>query len=176
MDKIRIIKKHPFDPVFDENSEILMLGSIPSESSEESGFYYGDSRNRFWDTLEKIFDKNNTEVPLKSQSKDKKIEFLLKHKIALWDVYNSCKIKNQKDSTIKEQTLNDMGKIFSAQNAPKIRKILVNSSFAYKDFTKEYGTEFKGAQIKKNPNPSPANRFWWSNEKLLKNWEENILN
>lgn len=31
--------KHTFDPVFDSNSRILILGSLPSVKSREEGFY-----------------------------------------------------------------------------------------------------------------------------------------
>ena len=39
---------HPFEPVFDKESRVLILGSIPSPKSRENGFYYGHPRNRFW--------------------------------------------------------------------------------------------------------------------------------
>ena len=38
---------HTFSPVYDEQSEILILGSFPSVKSREQGFYYGHSQNRF---------------------------------------------------------------------------------------------------------------------------------
>ena len=47
---------HPFKPIIDENSEILILGSFPSVISRENDFYYGNKRNRFWTLLSKIFD------------------------------------------------------------------------------------------------------------------------
>ena len=45
---------HPFDPVFDASSEILMLGSMPSPKSREIGFYFGHKQNRFWKVLAAI--------------------------------------------------------------------------------------------------------------------------
>ena len=42
---------HPFEPVFDKESRVLILGSIPSPKSRENGFYYGHPRNRFWPVL-----------------------------------------------------------------------------------------------------------------------------
>ena len=33
--------KHEFEPIFDENSEILILGTFPSVKSREQNFYYG---------------------------------------------------------------------------------------------------------------------------------------
>lgn len=40
--------EHGFDPVFDERSRILVLGSFPSVLSRANAFYYGNPQNRFW--------------------------------------------------------------------------------------------------------------------------------
>lgn len=47
---------HPFEPFFDKDSKILILGSFPSVKSRQDGFYYQHSRNRFWPILETLFD------------------------------------------------------------------------------------------------------------------------
>lgn len=46
---------HPFPPVFDENSRVLILGSFPSVKSREVSFYYGNPQNRFWRVLAALF-------------------------------------------------------------------------------------------------------------------------
>ena len=71
---------HELEPVFDKNSEILILGSIPSVKSREIGFYYGHKQNRFWRILADVFAESMPEA-----TDDKKI-FLKKHHIALWDL------------------------------------------------------------------------------------------
>lgn len=38
---------HSFEPVYDENSRILILGTLPSVASRENNFYYGHKQNRF---------------------------------------------------------------------------------------------------------------------------------
>ena len=75
---------HNLEPFYDKNSEILILGSIPSVKSRELGFYYMHPQTRFWRILEKVY-----EEPLPVTIEEKK-EFLKKHKIALWDVLSSC--------------------------------------------------------------------------------------
>ena len=47
---------HPFEPVFDADSKILILGSLPSVKSRENRFYYGHPQNRFWKVLSAVFD------------------------------------------------------------------------------------------------------------------------
>lgn len=50
------ILTHPFEPFFDENSKVLILGSFPSIKSREENFYYQHSKNRFWRIFEILFE------------------------------------------------------------------------------------------------------------------------
>ena len=68
--------KHEFDPIFDENSEILILGTLPSVKSREQNFYYGHPQNRFWKVIAALF-----EEPVPGKIPEKK-DLLLKHHIA----------------------------------------------------------------------------------------------
>ena len=43
--------KHTIDPVYNEQSQILILGSFPSVKSREQQFFYGHKQNRFWKVL-----------------------------------------------------------------------------------------------------------------------------
>ena len=78
---------HTIAPVFNQDSKVLLLGTFPSPKSREVGFYYSHPRNRFW-TI--IADLCSCDIPI---TKDEKIQFLLTHKIALWDVLQSCSIQ-----------------------------------------------------------------------------------
>ena len=49
--------EHTFSPVYDSNSQILILGSFPSVKSREQNFYYGHPQNRFWKVLAKLTDE-----------------------------------------------------------------------------------------------------------------------
>ena len=71
MDKNIIV--HPFPPLFDKNSETLILGSFPSVKSREEMFFYGHPQNRFWKVLSAIFNENVPET-----IEDKKT-FVLSH-------------------------------------------------------------------------------------------------
>lgn len=54
MDLIHVT--HESIPIFiDEESEILILGSLPSVKSREEGFFYAHKRNRFFLVLSKLF-------------------------------------------------------------------------------------------------------------------------
>ena len=83
---------HPFEPIFDAGSKVLILGTIPSPKSREIMFYYGHPQNRFWRILSDLF-----EEPL-PRTKDEKADLLHRHHIALWDVLSGCEIRGADDS------------------------------------------------------------------------------
>ncbi|MCI8588747.1 MAG: DNA-deoxyinosine glycosylase [Bacilli bacterium] len=93
---------HPLEPIYDKDSKVLILGSMPSVKSREVGFYYGHPQNRFWKTLGKVYNENIGE------SKESKIEFLKRHHIALFDVLKSCEIEGSKDQSIKNPQPNNL--------------------------------------------------------------------
>ena len=93
---------HPFDPIYDEDSRILILGTFPSVKSREVQFYYGHPRNRFWKTLAAVL---QDEIP---QTVEEKIRFLKTHHIALWDTCAACDIDGSADATIRRTVPNDI--------------------------------------------------------------------
>ena len=77
---------HCVPPLYDKNSETLILGSFPSAKSREARFFYGHPQNRFWKLMSMFCHTDNlTELSYKN-----KLQILLKNKIALWDVIQSC--------------------------------------------------------------------------------------
>ena len=90
-----IFLEHPFDPLYDSHSRVLILGSFPSVKSREQAFFYGHPQNRFWRLLAALFQEP---VP---QSVAEKRALCLKHRIALWDVIATCEIVGSSDSSIK---------------------------------------------------------------------------
>ena len=85
---------HPFAPIYDGDSRILILGTFPSVKSREVQFYYGHPRNRFWKTLAAIL---GSSVPA---TVEEKICFLKHHRIALWDTCAACEIRGSADLKI----------------------------------------------------------------------------
>jgi len=118
---------HEFGPFYDENSKILILGSIPSPKSRELGFYYMHPQNRFWKVLGSVFDED---IPISIENKK---QFLKKHNIALWDVLESCDIDGASDSSIKNPIPNDIEKIL---NNSKVEKIYTTGKTAHKLYNK----------------------------------------
>lgn len=138
---------HELEPFYNENSKILILGTIPSPKSRELGFYYMHKQNRFWKVLADVL---NEEFPV--SIKDKK-KLLNKHNIALWDVLKSCQIEGASDSSIKNAKVNDIQKIV---NETKIKQIFVTGKTALKYYNKFCFDKTKMPCIYL-PSTSPAN-------------------
>lgn len=138
---------HTFDPIFDSESRILVLGTMPSPKSREFGFYYSHPRNRFWPVLAKIFGE---EVP---KTPDERKNFALRNKIALWDVLKECDIEGASDSSIKNAVPNDINIIFEKAD---IKAVFTTGATAAKFYKKFIEPESKIPAIAL-PSTSPAN-------------------
>ena len=155
--------KHTFDPVFNTESKILILGSFPSVKSRENNFFYGHPQNRFWKVMANVLE---WEVPKTIEEKRK---MLLENHVAVWDVIASCSILGSSDTSIKDVVVNDFSKIL--ENS-KVERIYVNGGKAYELYHK-YAEKVTGIKAVKLPSTSPANAAW-SLEKLTKTWKEII--
>lgn len=134
---------HTLEPIFDENSKVLVLGSMPSPKSREAGMYYSHPQNRFWRVLAAVFEEQTP------STNEEKREFLLKHKIACWDVLASCDIQGASDSKIKNAVCNDFNVITQTAN---IVKVFTTGKVAAK-----YYKAFTGNDSACLPSTSPAN-------------------
>ncbi len=154
---------HSFEPVYDKNSRILILGTLPSVASRENNFYYGHKQNRFWKLLAHLLDEP---VP---ETIDKKKHMLLKNHIAIWDVIQSCDIKGSSDSSIKNVEPTDIRKILDTAD---IKQVIANGNKAGQLY-KKYQLPLTGMAAVILPSTSPANAAW-TFEKLCKKWGEYI--
>ena len=152
--------KHPIEPLYNESSKILILGSFPSVKSREVGFFYGHPQNRFWRVISSLLGEN---VPMTAEEKK---TLLLKRKIAVWDVIASCEILGSADSTIKNVTPNDLTPIL---REAKIEKIFVNGKTAEKYYN-AYIRDTISRVATVLPSTSPANAAW-SIERLISAWQ-----
>lgn len=152
---------HIFLPVCNEQSKILILGSMPSVKSRENGFYYGHPQNRFWKVLAHVL---GTELP---QTIEEKKNMLLENHIALWDVIESCDIVGSSDSSIRNVYVNDIAGVIRNTD---IKTIFTNGSKAHELYNK-YVIESTGIEAVKLPSTSPANAAC-NFEKLCEAWKK----
>ena len=157
--------RHPISPLYDADSKILILGSFPSVKSREMAFFYGHPQNRFWKLLSLLL-----EVPFPETVQERR-EFLLSHRIALWDVIASCEIHGSSDASIRNAVPNDLRQIL---DTAQIGQIYVNGQTAGKLYRKyqektlreTYGDCAKAVIL---PSTSPANAAW-NIERLRQAW------
>lgn len=154
---------HMFEPVYNADASILILGSLPSVKSREAGFYYGHPQNRFWKVLAIIF---GVTVPITIEEKKK---MLLEHHIAIWDVIESCDIIGSSDSSIKNVVPADIGAVLKQA---KIQRIYANGKKAESLYQKYVYPKTK-MPITALPSTSPANAAC-SLEELVRVWGEKI--
>lgn len=118
-----------FDPIFDSNCKLLILGSCPSVASLQKGEYYGHKQNRFWRVIFKLLDEDFTaDYEIKKQT-------LLKHGVALWDAIGLCQREGSLDSAITDVMPNDVNALIKRGN---IKCIALNGGKAKQVFLQQY--------------------------------------
>ena len=156
--------EHPIEPVFDQNSRILILGSFPSVKSREVKFFYGHPKNRFWKVIAAVY---GVKAP---DSIEEKKSFLLRNHIAVWDVIKTCDIEGSADSSIKNVVPNDLNRIL---NQAEIEHIFLNGKKA-EQLYKKYMEKEINRKAECLPSTSPANAAW-SFERLVEEWKKILL-
>jgi len=152
---------HPFEPIANVFSRILILGTMPSAQSRKAEFYYAHPRNRFWLVLAGCL---GLHAP---QSVEDKVKLLLDNGIAIWDVLAACEITGSDDATIKKPVYND---IAGFANGRPIEKILCNGKKAY-GLCQHLKLSIPIYYV---PSTSPANATWGL-ERLIEAWKPELL-
>ena len=138
---------HEFPALYDRESQVLMLGSIPSPKSREMAFYYGHPQNRFWKVMAAVLGEDIPEtIPQKKA-------MLKKHHIALWDVLDSCTIVGASDTSIEDPVINNIGELVKKS---KVSRIYCTGATAY-NLYKKFCANDVGIEATKLPSTSPAN-------------------
>lgn len=150
---------HPFPPLYDADSRVLILGSFPSVKSREAMFFYGHPQNRFWRVTAALL---GCAVP---QTVEEKSAMLHSRHIALWDVISSCEINGSSDSSIKNARPNDIRPILAEG---RIAAVFCNGQTAYRLYCR-YLEPLCGREAVCLPSTSPANATF-SLERLCEHW------
>lgn len=151
---------HPLTPIFDKNSKILILGTMPSPKSRENGFYYAHPQNRFWPVLSDVLKE-----PLPCSNFERRA-LLIRHGIALWDVLQSCEIQGADDSSIRKPVANDLRSIL---NNAAIQAIFTTGGKAAQLY-KKYCLPETGIEAIELPSTSPANCRYYTYKDLCEKY------
>lgn len=147
---------HDIPPLYDSESRVLLLGSIPSPKSREVGFFYGHPQNRFWRVLSAVLGE---ELPVTIADKR---AMCLAHHIALWDTIARCNIVGASDTSIKNAIPNDIQWLLHQTKIERIYATGAKSAALYRKLV-EPQTHMPIIQL---PSTSPANAAW-SLERLI---------
>ena len=164
---------HPIPPVWNSESRVLILGTMPSPKSREAGFFYMHPQNRFWSVMAEVFGESfahPNKTPDLSAAITERRSFLLRHHLAMWDVLASCEITGASDSSIKNAIPNDFTEIL--QNS-QIGHIICTGKTAFNLWQKHCSAKYKECfklTVHSLPSTSPANAQW-SKEKLLEEYK-----
>jgi len=150
-----------FPPIVDENSRILILGSMPGAKSLEMQQYYAFPQNQFWRIMFHLFDAEF------SNDYETRINLIKANHIALWDVIESCERNGSSDTEIKAEIDNDIPQLI--EDHPNIKMIFCNGQKSYKNLLKILGKNFK-IPIVVLPSTSPLHTVSFE-EKFL-SWEQ----
>jgi hypoxanthine-DNA glycosylase len=153
------MKKQGFPAVVYENTEILILGSLPGDVSIRKHQYYGHPGNDFWSLLGSIIGED-----LQGMNYQNRLETLKRNKIGLWDVFKAGKREGSEDAKIKNEEINQFSML--KELAPSLKRVLFNGkkSGEYEPILKAMGYETKVL-----PSSSGANRRFLKNRKS--EWE-----
>ena len=156
---------HKEIPLFiNEDSHILILGSMPSVASRAQGFFYAHPQNRFFKTMAMVF---NEQEP---KNIEERKTFHLKHRIALYDVIHECDICGSSDSSIKNVVPIDIKRIIT--DYPNIKRVYTTGKKAKALYDKYLLSECHIEAISL-PSTSPANATI-SIEKLVEEYRKII--
>ena len=150
-----------FQPIIDEGSRVLILGSMPGVESLRLQQYYANPRNQFWKILYALFHAEP------NPDYEERISFIKSKQLAIWDVIENCYREGSLDSKIREEKVNDFLGLYHAY--PNLEVVLFNGGKAYETYKKWIGLEaIPNLKFKKLTSSSPANTRKY--EEKLKEW------
>lgn len=139
-----------FAPLINENTQTLIIGTMPGEASLQAQEYYAYKHNALWKIIAAVYHNNNEFVTYE----DKK-NCLLSHNTGLWDSLRSCSREGSLDSAINNESPNDFDSLL--KNHLQVKRFLFNGQKAFAFFKKYNGSLLENYEYEILPSTSPAN-------------------
>ncbi|MYM70013.1 DNA-deoxyinosine glycosylase [Pseudoduganella sp. FT55W] len=143
------LRKRCFDPVVDERTELLVLGSLPGEKSLAVQQYYAHRQNKFWLLMSEVIG-----AELVALDYGARLATLLAHGVGLWDVVAEAHRPGSLDSAIRNRDDNDLPALLARY--PGITTLAFNGGTAAKLGLKVLGEQAARYRIHNLPSSSPA--------------------
>lgn len=158
-----------FDPILSPTTQILILGSMPSQSSLSAHQYYAHPRNAFWPIMRHLLD-----IPANANYEESK-KVLELNGIGVWDVYAACFREGSLDSAIDKRTALTNNFTHLLAKYPFIHGIFFNGKAAQLAYIKHVIPQLSANHYcyYLMPSTSPANAAITVDEKLQQ-WKKLI--
>lgn len=157
-----------FPPIAMSDAVVLVLGSMPSETSLDAHQYYAHPRNAFWPIIRRLFGNGD------EASYDERRLLLTANRIALWDVMQSCVRRGSLDAAIERESIvaNDFASFFTEH--PSLRWLFFNGGEAERSFRRHVLPTLDSAiaiEMQRLPSTSPAHASL-TREQKLQRWRQ----
>lgn len=116
-------RKSCFPPVFDQTTQVLILGSLPGDASLQAQQYYAHPRNQFWQLLGEVLGE-----PLAAQPYRQRLTTIQRHGVGLWDVIAEAQRRGSLDGNIRDQQHNDLAQLI--ESLPQLQLVAFNGQTA----------------------------------------------
>jgi hypoxanthine-DNA glycosylase len=143
------MRKRCFDPVVDDQTRLLVLGSLPGELSLARNEYYGNKQNRFWMLMSEVLGRD-----LVALDYSDRLQALLASGVGLWDVVAEAQREGSLDSRIRDHAGNDLLGLIAG--LPNLAAIAFNGGTAARLGIKALGDHASRYDIVQLPSSSPA--------------------
>src|SRR5215469_1238088 len=152
------VRKFGLPPLADDTTEILVIGTMPSDLSLSKRQYYAHPSNDFWRLMGSVLNEEFGRL-----SYDDRVAALKRHRIGLWDIYHNCVHHGSLDCEINVPVLNDFTILRGI--APRLRLLCFNGKKAAKSEDKLDHLGYKTCVLpsstgSKRKNSSERVRVW----------------
>ena len=137
-----------FDPVVDDRTRILILGSLPGDASLRAAQYYAHPRNAFWPLLGGLLGEALTSLAYQDR-----LDRLRARGVGLWDVVASAERSGSLDAAIRSPEAADL--VGLATSLPSLRAVAFNGGLAAR-LGRRILTDLDGVALIDLPSSSPA--------------------
>jgi hypoxanthine-DNA glycosylase len=148
------LRKRSFPPVVDNNTRLLVLGSLPGEASLAAQRYYAHPRNLFWRLMGLVIGED-----LERLDYDARLAMLLRHRVGLWDVVAEAHREGSLDAAIRDAAENDL--LALVKSLPNLRAVAFNGATSAKVGMRQLESVADRLTLVRLPSSSPAYAGRW---------------
>jgi hypoxanthine-DNA glycosylase len=141
--------KRSFEPIVDEHTRVLVLGSLPGEVSLAQGEYYAHRQNRFWHLIGDVIAEDLADMVYADR-----LHTLLAHRVGLWDVIAEARREGSLDSRIRDHASNDL--VALVETLPNLVAVGFNGGTAAKIGMQALAESRALLELIRLPSSSPA--------------------